>query len=401
MRAMTRPLLRRHSLKDSKFPKENVRLITESKATKKEILQHYLGFSNDSAVLPDDRIVFFFAGHGHTITGRKGEVGYLVPFDGKTDDPSSLIRWDELTRNAELIPAKHMLFLMDACYGGLALTRKPLATGTMRFVKDMLQRYSRQVLTAGKANEVVADFGGPRRGHSIFTAHLLDGLDGAAFTQEGILTANRLMAYVYEKVSGDANSQQTPHFGMIEGDGDLVFDTSPLDALPQAGTKETDILVKVTVPEQINVASDPDLADTLKELIAEPAKQIRLDDLLNKYVRTALSALSVENFPVQGTFNGEQFSKRLGQYEKAIEDIETVVILLGRWADSRQHLLLSKIFGRLGDGEKGSGGTVGWLSLGWYPLCTLVYAAGIAAISGQNYTSLASILTSQIQDFAV
>jgi hypothetical protein len=41
---------------------------------------------------------------------------------------SGLIRWDELTRNADLITAKHMLFVMDACYGGLAL----MAYGTCR-----------------------------------------------------------------------------------------------------------------------------------------------------------------------------------------------------------------------------------------------------------------------------
>jgi uncharacterized caspase-like protein len=72
-----------------------------------------------------------------------------------------------------------MLFLMDACYGGLALTRTTIPPGSMRFLKDMLQRYSRQVLTAGKADEVVSDAGGTRPGHSIFTSHLLDGLDGA------------------------------------------------------------------------------------------------------------------------------------------------------------------------------------------------------------------------------
>jgi hypothetical protein len=94
-----------------------------------------------------------------TQTGRRGEVGFLVPHDGDLSNLSTLIRWDDLTRNAELIVAKHILFVMDACYGGLAITRS-LSAGSMRFLKDMLQRYSRQVLTAGKANEVVADAGG-------------------------------------------------------------------------------------------------------------------------------------------------------------------------------------------------------------------------------------------------
>ena len=159
------------------FAAENVKVLLDAEATRDKILWEFLCFVDASKVGPNDRIMIFFAGHGHTVSGRRGETGFLVPVDGKADDLSTLIRWDELTRNADLIHAKHMLFLMDACYGGLALTRTTIPPGSMRFLKDMLQRYSRQVLTAGKADEVVSDAGGTRPGHSIFTSHLLDGLE--------------------------------------------------------------------------------------------------------------------------------------------------------------------------------------------------------------------------------
>src|SRR5439155_10124504 len=112
--------------------------------------------------------------------------------------------WDDLTRNSELIRAKHMLFVMDACYGGLALTRNT-QPGSARFLKDMMLRYSRQVLTAGKANEVVADSGGPLPAHSVFTGHLIEGLRGKATAANGVITANGLMAYVYQSVANDQN----------------------------------------------------------------------------------------------------------------------------------------------------------------------------------------------------
>ena len=100
-------------------------------------------------ISPNDRIFVFFAGHGMTQTGRRGEVGFLVPYDGDLGNLSTLIRWDDLTRNAELIVAKHILFVMDACYGGLAITRS-LSAGSMRFLKDMLQRYSRPSINRGE-----------------------------------------------------------------------------------------------------------------------------------------------------------------------------------------------------------------------------------------------------------
>src|SRR5438270_615909 len=98
----------------------------------------FLRFTTEAAS-EDDRVFVFFAGHGCTRTGRRGEVGYLVPVDGIPDDVSSLVRWDDLTRNADWVPAKHASFVMDACYGGLAVTRA-MAPGASRFLKDMLRR---------------------------------------------------------------------------------------------------------------------------------------------------------------------------------------------------------------------------------------------------------------------
>ena len=57
-------------------------------------------------------------------------------------------------------------------------------------------RYSRQVITAGKADEVVSDSGGPLPNNSVFTAQLPEGMRGKAATEQGIITANGLMAYV-------------------------------------------------------------------------------------------------------------------------------------------------------------------------------------------------------------
>lgn len=74
------------------FEKENVTYLVDKEATKSNILRSFLRFSNDD-VKVDDRLFVFFAGHGHTKAGVKGEVGYLVPYDADMDDYSSFIRW--------------------------------------------------------------------------------------------------------------------------------------------------------------------------------------------------------------------------------------------------------------------------------------------------------------------
>ena len=78
-----------------------ITLLTDGDATRGDILRVFMKYAQDSAA--DDRIVVFFAGHGHTAPGRRGETGFLVPVDGNPADLSTLIRWDDLTRNGDLI----------------------------------------------------------------------------------------------------------------------------------------------------------------------------------------------------------------------------------------------------------------------------------------------------------
>ena len=332
----TMPRRSREVLRDRfAFTKNNLTILTDGDATRSEILRVFMKYAQDSNVGDNDRIVVFFAGHGHTVRSRRGEIGFLVPVNGDPSDLSTLIRWDELTRNADLIPAKHMLFVMDACYGGLALTRSPSSLGSMRFLRDMLQRFSRQVLTAGKADETVADAHGPRSGHSIFTGHLLDALEGGA-TSEGVITASGVMAYVYQKVARDQYSRQTPHYGFLDGDGDFVFTA---DALREAedGKKVTDVPIKVSGSISPVLASEDTVAETIKQLLATSSQQIRLDDFASAHVRAALEATNLERFPVQSISPPkESFASRVADYEAAIADLATMAVLMGRWCTAEQ-----------------------------------------------------------------
>lgn len=379
------------------FPKENVTLLTNELATRKAIMSTFLRLANPADVGPDDRVIFFFAGHGHTVMGRRGETGFLVPVDGEVGDLSSLIRWNELTQTADLIPAKHVFFLMDACYGGLALSRKPLPPGSMRFLKDMLQRFSRQVLTAGKANEVVSDANGPRPGHSIFTGHVLNALEGVALAEGVIMSANSVMAYVYERVGRDPNSQQTPHYGFIDGDGDFVFDISPLEQLQKDEAKDSDLLVAVSHHGTHPALSERSVTDVVKELISDPRQQIRLDDYVSAYLRRAVDATAADRFPGHSPHSKEEYLSRLKRYEESVAELETIVALLARWGEESHLPLLEKVLSRLAENERAPSGLVLWLSLAWYPSLRLMYIAGIAALSARKYPTLNSVLTVAIR----
>lgn len=386
----------RQSLVDTLgFNSEDITYLVNEAATRQAILREFLRFSREDIDV-DERLIVFYAGHGHTRTGSRGEIGYLVPYDADMSDYSTFIRWDEFTRNAELVRAKHILFIMDACYGGLALTRS-IAPGRVRFLKDMMLRHSRQVLTAGKADEVVADSGGPIPNHSVFTGHLLEGIRGKAATEDGVITAAGLMAYVYNRVATDKNSNQTPHYGHFDGDGDLILVAPGLSALEAIEERDDDRLVSVPF-----AVEEPEEEGTLekvkraKSLLSSDSSAIELHDLLANEVRRFLSITSDDSFPTSGQFSKDEMLDRIGRYEEAATDLSLLLACIAHWGKAHHTNTMQKCIARSCDRLDTRGGLSIWIELRWYPLILELYTAGIAAIDARRYDNLAALFDTQL-----
>jgi tetratricopeptide (TPR) repeat protein len=174
-------------------------------------------------LLPGDRVLVFFAGHGKTETLGGEKRGYVVPFDGNSD--SSLISMEELKNQSSYMGnARQQLFIMDSCYGGLlAATRDSIVDiHVPHYLTEVTGRIARQVLTAGGEGQSVLD-GGPK-GHSVFVDALLEGLqDGLAdLNGDGYITFHELVAYVTPRASND---YETPGDGILPGhqEGEFIF----------------------------------------------------------------------------------------------------------------------------------------------------------------------------------
>ncbi|WP_068785045.1 caspase family protein [Paenibacillus phocaensis] len=382
-------------VKEFGFSEDNVTLLLNEDASKANIMKHFLKYANGNTDT-DDRVFIFYAGHGHTMTGKRGETGFLIPVDGNPEDISTFIRWDDLTRNSDLFKAKHVLFVMDACYGGLAITRS-LQPGSARFLKDMLRRYTRQVLTAGKANEVVADAGGPIPEHSIFTGHFLEALQGKAAQPDGTITANGVMAYVYQKVSNDIHSSQTPHFGYFDGDGDFIFKAPILNSLVD-DKYDTDVIVEVPATfTDKTLKRDTELIELIKEYLSEERFRIKLDDLVNTQIRKSIQLLNQEEFSMDDKdFTNQNVEMRLFKYEQAITELQLISICLAYWGREVQQISIKRIILRLSENVKSNSGYQLWANMEWHPLMFLIYSTGIAAIINEDYSMLKAILTTKI-----
>jgi hypothetical protein len=378
------------------FRSGNVRLLVNAEATKSSILSAYLGFVK-TASDPNSRLMIFFAGHGFTASARNREVGFLVPTDGNIDDLSTLICWDELTRSAELISAKHIFFIMDACYGGLVFNRA-VPSGSQRFLKDIMLRPVRQALSSGKEDEPVSDGGGPRHDHSIFTGHLLNALEGAARAPEGHLTASGVMSYVYQQVSNDIHSEQTPHYGFLSGDGDFIFDAPQLGSLPTNERGDGDVLItipSVVVPE---LSGQPqDIFAIAKGLLSDPRGTIRLHDLVIRCVRKLLVNIDEVNIAyIAGSSDAEKLTNSLVQYESLTRELRGLLSGVAYWGGKESEPLLSKAYARTIEhlDARNADATSGTLK--WYPAMLLVYSGGISALANKRYDNLAAILGANI-----
>ena len=140
------------------YKESNIKLILDDEATKDNILE---GFHELVQSAKDkDRVLIFYAGHGETMPMPSGgDMGYLVPVDG---DPEKLfvsgIPMNRLYDIAQLSYAKHILYLVDACYGGLALSStRGLKKSVPNYLNKITKEKGRQIITAGGKDEQVLE----------------------------------------------------------------------------------------------------------------------------------------------------------------------------------------------------------------------------------------------------
>ncbi len=385
--------------KKFEYNKDNIELILDKDATKKNILDKYIKLIEKTN--ENDSVIVFYAGHGYTQRSKKNDVGFLVPTDASVENINTLIRWDELTRNADFIKAKHMLFIMDACYSGLAVTRG-FNPGTSRFLKDMLQRYSRQVLVAGKGDQVVSDGNGPLPEHSIFTGHLIEGLNNSAKNKYGIITANGLMSYVYNKVANDTYSNQTPHYGFIDGDGDFIININEISNIIEKETSEGNDLL-IDIPSAFEGDNDKNISDELveevKELVSEDKNIIKLEGLVNFEIRKIIELTSYEHFSVNETANQTIIDERIEKYEDIIKNLQRIIIILCCWGKEKHLRIVEKIISMLANNNSQIGGTTSLINLRWYPIMILIYSGMVSSLASNNFEYLSAILNGRVTNF--
>ncbi|HTQ09549.1 MAG TPA: caspase family protein, partial [Fimbriimonadaceae bacterium] len=162
----------------SEYGFQNVTVLTDAQATHDRIMQEFNSLTDASKIKPNDRVVVFWSGHGQSVTTPEGgQIGFLLPSDAKVDFSNldniapyrqTCIPMDELGRLAREIPAKHVLFLVDACFSGIAATSgSSLPQNTFGLVQEAYFD-AKQIITASSQFEPAKE----KDGHGYFTKAL-------------------------------------------------------------------------------------------------------------------------------------------------------------------------------------------------------------------------------------
>ena len=209
---------------EDRYPVDKVHTLFNEQATRANIMRVLQGTLANAG--PEDAVLVYFAGHGISRSTQQGELGYLIPFDGslKADEMYKNISMQQLRSDVSpLIPAKHVLFVMDACFGGLLLDKRAAGIEPARkraYLEEITREPVRQIITAGAKGQEVLD--GGIGGHSVFTGRLIEDLKN----NNDFLTGKELGLELQRQVFGDAQARghsQRPQFGEIYGTGDFVF----------------------------------------------------------------------------------------------------------------------------------------------------------------------------------
>jgi hypothetical protein len=151
-----------------------------------------------------DNLLIFYAGHGEW--DPNSQTGYWLPSDAKKNDKTTWFPNSILRDYVRAIPAKHILLITDACFGGSLFRGNPKMAQSAYAELNNLS--SRKAMTSG-ALRLVPD-------ESVFVAYLIRRLNQ---NPQKYLPAGRLY-YSFQKDVMLESPGQTPKYGPIQNAGE-------------------------------------------------------------------------------------------------------------------------------------------------------------------------------------
>jgi tetratricopeptide (TPR) repeat protein len=267
---------------------DRVITLTDEKATRARI-ESLMEYILPQLVQSNDRFLFYFSGHGITRNVGASKRGYLILKSSQRD------RWDEMVDMPRMREwaenfgnARHVLFLLDACFSGLAAAERKVGFDRTNQTIQRLMQPASHIVTAGVEGEESFIF----NEKSLFTGAFLAAARGSlASPNDGVISLSEMMVQINrildaKRAELNEKFKMTPrsYYSRIENNaGEFFFlpnsiprSNNPAPSVSAALERKSDIdpaSVQAYVSRGIGYSEKNDFDDA----IAEYSKAIRLD----------------------------------------------------------------------------------------------------------------------------
>ncbi len=193
--------------------------------TKNRLLNGITDFIDTHGYEQENRLLFYYSGHGHTQERNGRKFGYLVPVDAPNPFENEKVfyrkslKMEQVISWSKQIESKHALFVFDSCFSGSVLQSRAITVP--EDISYLTAKPVRQFISAGSANQTVPS-------ESVFRPLFIRGINGKAdLDKDGYVTGNELGMYLQKQVSY-YETGQTPQYGKIRDpyldEGNFVFE---------------------------------------------------------------------------------------------------------------------------------------------------------------------------------
>jgi hypothetical protein len=192
------------------YPPDNVQLLLDGQATQAAISQ---ALADLSARSDGDATVFLYiSSHGGRVESGAYAGEYLLPVDVVPNRVNkTAISGDEFTGALRAIPARKVVVVFDCCHSaGIGqpkdATAPVIKAGFSDSYYDALKEgRGRVILASSRSTE--SSWVLPGAENSLFTQHLLTGMQGGIPSEDGLIRLFDLFEYLQPRVTGDQPNQ--------------------------------------------------------------------------------------------------------------------------------------------------------------------------------------------------
>ena len=241
------------------FPKENVLLLKNERATLKNVKIAVTNFLKKA--IDTDFVVIFMACHGEPEPDRPNNL-YLLMHDSELENLSATA-YHIGNVNADMkryISAKRLIFFADVRPASGVSADGVSARGFSNSINGAISllrtREGWSVVSASRAGEVSMESSRGDGGHGVFTRYLIEGLKGnadIAGNNNGIVTLPEAFDYLDETIKRATRNAQHPDIsGNFHNNIPLGF-----PCLDFAGEKEQEQRLRTSCPGLMSINSTP------------------------------------------------------------------------------------------------------------------------------------------------